>query len=108
MAIGSKIRELRTHKKVSLQELANAVDASKAHIWDIERGESKNPSLELLKRIADYFKVSIGDLVEENPNAEGEPEELVALYRGLKDLDPVDRETINLLMKRLRDTRSTK
>jgi transcriptional regulator with XRE-family HTH domain len=105
LAIGSKIRELRTRKKVSLQELANAVQASKAHVWDIERGESKNPSLELLKRIADYFKVSMSDLVEENPNAEGEPEELIALYRGLKDLDPQDRETVSVLMKRLRETR---
>lgn len=106
MAIGSKIKELRTRNRVSLQQLADAVNASKAHIWDIERGESRNPSLELLKRIADYFKVSIADLVEENPHAQGEPEDLIALYRGLKDLSPEDRETINLLMQRLRATRS--
>lgn len=105
LAIGSKIRELRTRQRISLQELADAVKASKAHIWDIERGESQNPSLELLKRIADYFKVSISDLVEENPHAKGEPEELIALYRGLKDLSQEDRETISVLMKRLRDTR---
>lgn len=105
MAIGSKIKELRTRQKISLQQLADAVKASKAHIWDIERGESQNPSLELLKRIADYFKVSISDLVEENPNAEGEPEDLIALYRGLKDLSPEDRETVSVLMQRLRDTR---
>jgi transcriptional regulator with XRE-family HTH domain len=105
MAIGSKIKELRTRQKVSLQELANAVKASKAHIWDIERGASANPSLELLKRIADYFKVGIGDLVEENPRAPGEPEDLVALYRGLKDLSKEDRETVSYLMERLKTTR---
>src|SRR5206468_10467671 len=66
---------------------------SKAHIWDIERGQSKNPSLELLKRIADFFEIGVGELVGENPNAEGEPEELIALYRGLKDLSAEDRET---------------
>lgn len=105
MSIANKIKKLRTQNNVSLQDLADAVKASKAHIWDIERGESRNPSLELLKRIADYFQVSIADLVGENPNAAGEPEELIALYRGLKDLSPEDRETINVLMQRLRSTR---
>lgn len=105
MSIANKIKELRTKNNVSLQELADAVKASKAHIWDIERGESRNPSLDLLKRIADYFKVSIAALVGENPNAAGEPEELIALYRGLKDLSPEDRETINVLMQRLKSTR---
>ncbi len=105
MPIGSKIKELRTRQRVSLQQLADAVKASKAHIWDIERGESRNPSLELLKRIADFFKISIGELVEENPNSQGEPEDLIALYRGLKDLNLQDRETMRMLMQRLKDTR---
>lgn len=105
MTIGSKIKQLRAQQNVSLQQLADAVKASKSHIWDIERGESQNPSLELLKRIADFFKISIGDLVEENPHAHGEPEDMLALYRGLKDLTPEDRETLRLLMQRLKDTR---
>lgn len=105
MSIGSKLKELRTRKNVSLQELATAVQASKAHIWDIERGASQNPSLELLKRIADYFKISISELVEENPRAEGEPEELIAMYRGLKELSKEDRETVSMLVQRLKATR---
>ena len=105
MTIGSKLKELRTRQNVSLQEVADAVHASKAHIWDIERGASKNPSLDLLKRIADYFKITVGDLVGENPHAEGEPEDVIALYRGLKDLSAEDRETVSMLMQRLKSTR---
>jgi transcriptional regulator with XRE-family HTH domain len=105
LSIASKLKQLRTQKNVSLQELATAVQASKAHIWDIERGASQNPSLELLKRIADYFKISISELVEETPHAEGEPEELIAMYRGLKELSEEDRETVNMLMQRLKTTR---
>ncbi len=105
MSIGSKLKELRIRKRVSLQELATAVQASKAHIWDIERGASQNPSLELLKRIADYFKISISELVEETPHAQGEPEDLIAMYRGLKELGKEDLETVNMLMQRLKATR---
>ena len=105
MSIGTKLKELRTKHNLSLQELANAVGASKAHIWDIERGASKNPSLELLRKISDHFKISISELVGEKPGVKGEPEDLVALYRGLKDLSPEDRETISMLMQRLRTTK---
>lgn len=107
MTIGSKLKELRVANNLSLQDLANAVGASKAHIWDIERGASKNPSLELLKKIADYFQISIGELVGERPDAKGEPEELIALYRGLKDLSATDRETISVLMQRLKASKDS-
>lgn len=105
MTIGSKIKQLRTQRRESLQGLATAVGASKAHIWDIERGESKNPSLDLLRRIADHFKISIGELVGESPSAEGEPADLVAMYRGLKDLESADREMIKVVMDEMRKRR---
>lgn len=101
MTLAAKIKALRTKHRKSLQEVATAVGASKAHIWDIERGESKNPSLELLKKIADYFDTSVGELVGEKHDAEGEPQELVAMYRGLKELKESDREVIKVLMQEL-------
>jgi len=33
-------------------EVADAVRASKAHIWEIEQGRSKNPSMDLLSGLA--------------------------------------------------------
>ena len=35
MALAAKIKELRLKKGLSLQDLADAVGASKAHIWDL-------------------------------------------------------------------------
>lgn len=102
MAVGQKLKELRVKHRQSLQEVADAIGASKTHIWDLETGRSKNPSLELLTKIATYYRVSVADLVGENPDAEGEDTDLVALYRELKSLDVSDRETIRLLMERLK------
>jgi transcriptional regulator with XRE-family HTH domain len=93
---------LRIKEKQSLQDVADAVRASKAHIWDIERGASKNPSMDLLNRLADHFGVSVTYLVGEQPPA-GVTEELIALYRDLKDLDDQDRETIRNLMRRFKE-----
>jgi len=37
MGLGARIAELRLKKGFSLQEVADAVGVSKAHIWDLER-----------------------------------------------------------------------
>ena len=106
MAIGAKLKELRIKHSRSLQEVADAVGASKAHIWDLEKGNSKNPSMELLTNIADYFKTSVAELVGEDPNGLNEEPEMVALYRDLKKLDPRDRDTIKTLVDKFKTQKS--
>src|SRR5438105_1154543 len=96
VAIGPKLKVLRIKKNKSLQEVADAVGASKAHIWDLEKGNSRNPSMDLLTKIASFFQISVAELVGEDPNALNEEPEMVALYRDLKVLDSRDRATIQL------------
>lgn len=102
MALAEKLKELRTRNRQSLQDVADAIGASKTHIWDLESARSSNPSIDLLTKLAVHFRVSISDLVGENPDAEGEETGLIALYRDLKKLDEKDRETIRLIMERLK------
>jgi len=104
MSLGARLKDLRIKKNQSLQDVADAIGASKAHIWDIERGSSKNPSMDLLDRLANHFGVSVTFLVGEQPPGEL-TEELIALYRDLKDLSEGDRETIRSLAKRLKETK---
>jgi len=102
-----KLKQLRMRSGKSLQEVADAVGASKAHVWDLERGASKNPSLTLIKSLADFYRVGVADLVGENPQAPEEDPALVAMYRNLSELSPSDRETIALLMERLKASRKS-
>jgi transcriptional regulator with XRE-family HTH domain len=101
MSLGARLKELRIKKSQSLQDVADAVGASKAHIWEVERGGSKNPSMDLLTGLAEHFGVSVAYLVGEQPNQE--EAELVAMYRDLKHLDKADRETIKMLVQRMRE-----
>lgn len=105
MSLGARLKNLRIKKNQSLQDVADAVGASKAHIWEIERGSSKNPTMELLDKLATHFGVSIAHLVGEEPPTEMH-NELVALYRDLKDLSEHDRETIRNLAKRLNEKKT--
>jgi transcriptional regulator with XRE-family HTH domain len=70
MSIGARIKELRIRKRESLQQLADAVGASKPHIWELEVEKSKNPSVDLLKKIAEHFNVPVSHLLEEQPSAD--------------------------------------
>jgi transcriptional regulator with XRE-family HTH domain len=99
---GSRLKQLRIRKSQSLQQVADAAEASKAHIWELEKGDSRNPSAGLLQRLAQHFDVSIAYFVGEDPNASDEEEQLVAMFRELKGLDADDRELLNTIMKQMR------
>jgi len=70
MSLGARLKELRVRKGESLQDVANAVKASKPHIWELEAEKSRNPSLELLKNLAEHFEVTISYLLEETSSTD--------------------------------------
>ncbi len=102
MSLAVKLKKLRIARGKSLQELADDVGSSKAHIWDLETGRSKNPSIDLLTHLAKALKVSVADLVGENPAGENEDPHIVAMYRELKELSPEDRDVIQTVIDRFR------
>lgn len=65
MAIGDRLKELRLQKGQSLQQLADAIGASKAHVWELESNRSKNPSIDLLRKLAVHFGTTVAYLIEE-------------------------------------------
>lgn len=58
LTINNRIPELRAEKSLTQQELADAVDVTRATIIALEKG-SYNPSLELAFRLAKFFKTGI-------------------------------------------------
>ena len=105
MALGDKIKEYRTKKRLSLQEVAEAIGASKAHIWELETGRARNPSIDLVTKLAGCFDVGVADLIGENPNAKNERPELVAMFRDLKGLSEKDLKTVQTMMEHFRKQR---
>ena len=60
-----KLRALREGAQISVTKLAEKVGASQPFITQIEQGY-KQPSVPLLKRIADYFGVTVDDLLRDD------------------------------------------
>ncbi len=98
-----RLRKFRMAKNLSLQQLADQVGASKAHVWDLEQGKTKNPSLLLLTALSRALAVSIKELVGEGEQTDDV--ELAPLFRDLRGLDPQDIELIKTMTEQLRARR---
>jgi transcriptional regulator with XRE-family HTH domain len=103
MALGSKLTALRLKKGNSLQEVADAVGVSKAHIWELEKGRSKNPSADLIKRLADYFGQSVEYLIGGEKTKATDVDEAQLFYRDLKSLGKEDRDLVLHTIKMLKE-----
>jgi len=105
--LAERLKQLRIRSGQSLQGVADAVKASKAHVWELETGKSRNPSVDLLTKLAEHFRVPVAYLVGEDPGAQNDPQ-LIALFRDLKDLSPPDREVLRATMEALKRARDVK
>ena len=63
MSFGKKLRKLRTEKQMTGKELGNIVDVTKNAVSNWEVG-NREPDTKTLIKIADFFNVSLDDLLE--------------------------------------------
>jgi len=102
MSLGAKLNELRMRKGESLQQTADIVGVTKTHIWELEKGKSSNPSADLLRKLADHFKVTVDYLIDPSRDGLTANDEAMVFYRDLKSLDPRDQETLKQMMEVLK------
>ena len=96
MSFAARLKALRMRSGQSLQELADAVKLSKPHVWELETGKSKNPTKDVLEKLADHFKVAIAYLVGEGD--ENEDTQLGMMFRQIRELSQHDIEVIQAII----------
>lgn len=64
LTIINRIQRLRTEKGLTQQDLAEAIDVTRATIIALEKG-NYNPSLELAFRLAKFFEIGIEKIFSE-------------------------------------------
>jgi len=60
---GKRVRVERLKLDLSQEELAHEADSNRTYISDVERG-TRNPSIEVVERIAAALDVKMGDLLD--------------------------------------------
>lgn len=63
--IGDSIKKHRNERKISQRALAKASGVSFAYIQQLEKGLKKNPSLDILNKIADALDISLDELLND-------------------------------------------
>ena len=61
--IHERVKSLRLAAGLSLEQAASRIGCSKAHLWDFERGNSRNPTLRMVSGIAQCFGLSVAEFM---------------------------------------------
>jgi len=84
-----RLRRMREAKKLTLQQVADAVGCTKAYIWELEMKERPSPSAERVRALAKLLGVTMEDLLGEPfdaaPNASPEDVRFFREYAGMTD-----------------------
>lgn len=99
MDIGERLFSLRQKSGESLQEIAAKVGVSKAHVWELEKGRSKNPSFDLVRKLALHFGVSIEVLTGEADEPDQKDIQITQINRGLEALSDRDRAIVQQVIE---------
>lgn len=95
MSVARVLSDLRIKKNKSLQDVADAIGVSKTHLWELEKGRADNPSLETIKRLADYFSVPISVFVGEQLESDSDPQQLAVMFRQVRELGQNERDILS-------------
>ena len=74
MGFGTRVREIRQQRELSLKNLAERAGLDKGYLSQIETEKRPNPSIHMARRIADVLQVDLdeltGDLATTEPDAD--------------------------------------
>ena len=87
--LGARLRRLREAKKLTLQQVADAVGCTKPYIWELEMKAGQRPSAERIHLLAKVLGVTMEDLMSETneqvPEASLEDVAFFRQYTGMSE-----------------------
>ena len=63
MTIGDKINQLLKLRNMKAYILAEKIETDPSNLYRIIRNENTNPTIKIVKKIADAFEVSVDELI---------------------------------------------
>lgn len=98
MNIGSRIRDIRLLKNLTITALAESVGTTRPYLSDIERGVKK-PSFDMLEKICQALDVTLEDFLSVQAEPIALTTELKELLESAKDLSPSQLEALTVVAK---------
>lgn len=122
MSVGSRIKKLRTENKITQDNLAKILNVGKSTISQYENNINK-PDIDMLKKIAEYFDVSLDWLMcrtdTRNITEKLLDEKIAKIIEGLgsdvthklcelEDMTPEEKKTLVVFLEGLAARRKSK
>lgn len=95
---GSRIKQLRTEKEMTLDQLAEATKSSKSYIWELENKNPPRPSAEKLSAIAKALGVTVDYLLGTDEQTKADAEDM-AFFREYSDMPDETRKQLRDMAK---------
>jgi transcriptional regulator with XRE-family HTH domain len=106
MDIGARLFSLRQASGESLQAVADAVGVSKAHVWELEKGRSRNPSFDLVRKLAKHYGVSVDVIAGDEDQPASREIKVERIHRDLDELSDRDRAVVEDMIRVLKQRQS--
>jgi len=101
--LGEKIYNLRTEKKLTLDELATLSGSSKSYIWELENKSPPRPSAEKLSNIASALGVTLEFLMDQKDEISPDDAKDEKFYREYKEMDAEVKKKIRKMVDLWKD-----
>lgn len=102
---GARLKEARKAKRLTLEQLGNAIGSSKAYAWQLENKQEATPSGELLMKLCSALEKPPSYFLDSNPSDSDDMAEKEILFRRYKALAERDQKTIRALLNTLNETK---
>lgn len=89
--LGAFIKSRRAALNMSLDEVAKRAGCTKSHVWELERGTSKNPTINMALALCDALQCSLNSLLGmdvSQPQFSNEEIALIAAHREIFRMTP--------------------
>jgi transcriptional regulator with XRE-family HTH domain len=99
--LGNKIRAERKKLKLTLEQLADAIDSSKSYVWELENKEGTNPTAEKIAKLANALKVSADYLIIDEQQEPTQLDQAKTLWRRVENLTPEQKAALEAVLSSL-------
>lgn len=82
--LGTYLRKLRYLAGMSLRDVQNATGISNAYLSQVETGDCKNPTVKILRKLAEAYGVPLTSILEEGGYLDEKMDRPVQLSQGRK------------------------
>ncbi|WP_099330025.1 helix-turn-helix domain-containing protein [Clostridium paraputrificum] len=63
MSLSDNIKRISKEKDITMYRIAKEGNLSTSYVWEIVQGKRENPSIRVIKKIANVLEVTVDELV---------------------------------------------